>query len=66
MLYHDGPLWLIGAGNMGGAMLRGWLAAGLDPALVTVIRPRAICPRESSRYPRRRPTAPRRRLWCWR
>lgn len=38
-LHHEGPLWLVGAGNMGGAMLRGWLAAGLDPALVTVIDP---------------------------
>lgn len=38
-LDHEGPLWLVGAGNMGGAMLRGWLAAGLDPALVTVIDP---------------------------
>ena len=34
-----GPLWLIGCGNMAGAMLDGWLAAGLDPAQVTVIRP---------------------------
>lgn len=34
-----GPLWLIGCGNMAGAMLRRWLAAGLDPARVTVIRP---------------------------
>lgn len=33
-----GPLWLIGCGNMAGAMLRRWLATGLDPALVTVIR----------------------------
>ncbi len=32
-----GPLWLIGCGNMGGAMLRRWLAAGLDPAEVTVV-----------------------------
>ncbi|WP_093317439.1 pyrroline-5-carboxylate reductase [Sphingomonas jatrophae] len=38
---HHGPLWLVGAGNMGGAMLRGWLAAGLDPATVTVIDPQA-------------------------
>jgi pyrroline-5-carboxylate reductase len=38
-LSHEGPLWLIGAGNMGGAMLRGWLAAGLDPAQVVVIDP---------------------------
>jgi pyrroline-5-carboxylate reductase len=34
-----GPLWLMGAGNMGGAMLRGWIAAGIDPALITVIDP---------------------------
>jgi pyrroline-5-carboxylate reductase len=33
----DGPLWLIGCGNMGGAMLRRWLASGLDPDQVTVI-----------------------------
>jgi pyrroline-5-carboxylate reductase len=32
-----GPIWMIGCGNMGGAMLRRWLAAGLDPALVTVV-----------------------------
>jgi pyrroline-5-carboxylate reductase len=34
-----GPLVLIGAGNMGGAMLEGWLALGLDPAKVVVIEP---------------------------
>jgi len=34
-----GPLWLIGCGNMAGAMLEGWLARGLDPALITVVRP---------------------------
>jgi pyrroline-5-carboxylate reductase len=34
-----GPIWLAGAGNMGGAMLRGWLGAGVEPAAVTVIRP---------------------------
>ena len=37
MRFPDGPLWLIGCGNMGGAMLRRWIAAGLDPASVTVI-----------------------------
>lgn len=31
-------LWLVGAGNMAGAMLSRWLDAGLDPARVTVIR----------------------------
>jgi pyrroline-5-carboxylate reductase len=34
-----GPIWLLGCGNMAGAMLAGWLDAGLDPALVTVVRP---------------------------
>lgn len=32
-------LLMIGAGNMGGAMLSRWLATGLDPAAVTVVRP---------------------------
>ena len=35
----EGRLLLIGAGNMGGAMLRRWLATGLDPAQVTVVSP---------------------------
>lgn len=30
---------IIGCGNMGGAMLAGWLAAGLDPARFTVVDP---------------------------
>ena len=30
---------LIGCGNMGGAMLAGWLAAGIDPARITVVDP---------------------------
>ena len=34
-----GPLWLAGCGNMGGAMLTGWLEEGVDPAHVSVIRP---------------------------
>jgi len=37
----SGPIWLIGAGNMGGAMLRGWIARGIDPRSVTVIDPYA-------------------------
>ena len=32
-------LWLIGCGNMAGAMLSRWLATGMDPARVTVIDP---------------------------
>jgi pyrroline-5-carboxylate reductase len=35
----SGSLWLIGAGNMGGAMLRGWLANGIDPKAVTIVEP---------------------------
>ncbi|QIR85378.1 pyrroline-5-carboxylate reductase [Paracoccus sp. AK26] len=31
---------LVGCGRMGGAMLRGWLAHGLEPGAVTVIDPR--------------------------
>jgi pyrroline-5-carboxylate reductase len=34
-------LWLIGCGNMAGAMLSRWLDAGMDPARVTVIDPAA-------------------------
>jgi len=30
---------ILGCGNMGGAMLTGWLAAGLDPARFTVVDP---------------------------
>jgi pyrroline-5-carboxylate reductase len=34
-----GPIVLAGAGKMGGAMLSGWLAQGLDPRQVAVIEP---------------------------
>lgn len=33
------PLVLVGAGNMGGALLQGWLDAGLNPNAVVVIDP---------------------------
>jgi pyrroline-5-carboxylate reductase len=33
--------WLVGAGNMGGAMLRRWIAIGVDPTTVTAIDPYA-------------------------
>lgn len=36
---NRGTIWLIGCGNMAGAMLSRWLATGLDPARVTVIDP---------------------------
>jgi pyrroline-5-carboxylate reductase len=35
-----GPLVLVGAGKMGGALLDGWLRFGLDPAQVAVIEPK--------------------------
>lgn len=34
-----GGFWIVGCGNMGGAMLRGWIASGMDPAGFTVIDP---------------------------
>ncbi|WP_347091526.1 pyrroline-5-carboxylate reductase [Sphingomonas parapaucimobilis] len=37
MTFPAGPIWLVGCGNMAGAMLRRWLSEGLDPAQVTVI-----------------------------
>ncbi len=36
---RDDSLWLVGCGNMGGAMLKGWLSAGMDPTRITVIDP---------------------------
>jgi pyrroline-5-carboxylate reductase len=38
-LKSTGPLVLVGAGKMGGAMLDGWLARGLNPKKVSVIEP---------------------------
>lgn len=34
-----GPFWLVGCGNMAGAMLERWLATGIDRSRITVIRP---------------------------
>jgi len=34
----EGPIWAVGCGNMAGAILRRWLATGMDPARLTVIR----------------------------
>lgn len=33
------PLVLVGAGKMGGAMLEGWIASGIDPAAIVVVDP---------------------------
>jgi pyrroline-5-carboxylate reductase len=35
----QGALWMIGCGNMAGAMLGRWLETGLEPSLVTVVDP---------------------------
>jgi pyrroline-5-carboxylate reductase len=35
------PMLLFGCGNMGGAMLQGWLASGIDPAAFVVVDPYA-------------------------
>ena len=40
MISAASPLVLVGAGNMGGAMLNGWLDAGADPATILVIDPK--------------------------
>ena len=39
-----GRLLMIGCGNMAGAMLEGWLAAGVAPGLITVVRPSGRVP----------------------
>ena len=33
------PTWFVGCGNMGGAIIDGWRAAGIDLSNVVVIRP---------------------------
>ena len=40
MITASSPLVLVGAGNMGGAMLNGWLDAGTDPASILVVDPK--------------------------
>ena len=32
-------IWLIGAGHMGGAMLRGWLGSGIAASEIAVVDP---------------------------
>ena len=59
----DGTLVLVGAGKMGGALLDGWLARGLDPRCVTVLDPqpgkavRALARRGLTLNPKRPPQA---------
>lgn len=38
---RDNPLLFFGCGNMGGAMLEGWIAGGFDPAAFIVVDPMA-------------------------
>jgi pyrroline-5-carboxylate reductase len=40
----DAPIWLVGCGNMAGAMLGRWLDVGLPPGGVTVVRPSGAAP----------------------
>ncbi|WP_419906190.1 pyrroline-5-carboxylate reductase [Hoeflea sp.] len=35
----SGPVVLVGAGHMGGAMMRGWLASGTEPGTIVVVDP---------------------------
>lgn len=54
----DGDLVLLGAGRMGTAMLKGWLAAGLDAARVVVVDPapsEAVREMAAARGPRLNP-----------
>jgi pyrroline-5-carboxylate reductase len=44
-----GPLWLIGCGNMAGAMLARWLECGIDRSEITVVRPSGVAPAEGVR-----------------
>ncbi len=36
---QDGPIFLVGAGRMGGALLKGWLARGIAPSRIFVQEP---------------------------
>jgi pyrroline-5-carboxylate reductase len=43
-----GPLVLIGAGKMGGALLEGWLNFGFDPTRIAVFEPQPPRARHSA------------------
>lgn len=53
-----GPVWLVGCGNMAGAMLARWLDQGLPPEQVTVIRPSGTPPAPGVRTLRALPSEP--------
>jgi pyrroline-5-carboxylate reductase len=44
-----GPLWLIGCGNMAGAMLARWIEGGIDRSEITVVRPSGVPPAQGVR-----------------
>jgi pyrroline-5-carboxylate reductase len=44
MMTWGGTMWLVGCGNMAGAMLRRWLETGLPAGNVTVVRPSGQSP----------------------
>ena len=46
-----GTIALAGAGKMGGAMLTGWLAGGLDANRVVVVEPLPVRPRSAHSPP---------------
>ncbi|MBE1528933.1 pyrroline-5-carboxylate reductase [Sphingopyxis sp. OAS728] len=46
----SGRFLLVGCGNMAGAMLDRWLAAGLDPALVAIVDPYATARKGIAQY----------------
>ncbi len=48
---------IVGCGNMGGAMLSGWLAAGLDPKIFTIVDPVLDTPPEGVALRRQLPAS---------
>lgn len=47
----DASLILVGCGKMGGALLRGWLAQGIDPAAIRVVEPNPAAAEQFSDVP---------------
>lgn len=54
----EGAIWLIGCGNMAGAMLQGWLDAGVPAARFTVVRPSGVAPAQGVRTLKEVPDEP--------
>ena len=49
MVPLPGPLWMIGCGNMAGAMLARWIDCGIDRSEISVVRPSGVAPAEGIR-----------------